>query len=308
MDALSRLLQLAQVRVLLDVRCLLGDLFVLPHAQLPQEAAFHLVLSGECRLRMAGRELLLAPGDFVLLPRGGDHVIESAAGGTGLEPPRLQPGGGLPVKTNLGAEDQAAVELLCGRYRYTGGAGQLLAHWLPELLQVNLLAGAPQQGLQALVDWLRSEAAAPPLPGAHAVMDGLGQALLGQALRAAPQMQLPAGLLPLLADARLAPSIRAVLDAPDSRWTIEALARTVAMSRASYARRFQALAGCGVAEFVLRLRIMQACAWLANSRRSVADVAEAVGYGSEAAFATAFKRVLGQTPARWRRAQLNDAD
>mgnify|MGYP002151035788 CR=1 FL=1 len=55
------------------------------------------------------------------------------------------------------------------------------------------------------------------------------------------------------------------------------------------------------AEFVLRLRIMQACAWLAEGQ-SIAGVAEAVGYGSEAAFVTAFKRVTGRTPARWRRA------
>ncbi len=36
---------------------------------------------------------------------------------------------------------------------------------------------------------------------------------------------------------------------------------------------------------------------------TVATVAQEVGYGSEAAFARAFKRLVGQPPAAWRRAQ-----
>ena len=33
----------------------------------------------------------------------------------------------------------------------------------------------------------------------------------------------------------------------------------------------------------------------------VADIAQAVGYAAEASFATAFRRVMGETPGRWRR-------
>ncbi|MDR2299287.1 MAG: AraC family transcriptional regulator [Comamonas sp.] len=305
MDALSRLLQLAQVQVSIDVRCLLGGGFVLPHAQLQQEAAFHHVLAGQCRLQLPGRELQLQAGDFVLLPLGSEHEVHSAlpirSVALQVQQPLMKTEPALPLKTNVQEQSDASVELLCGRFRYAQGAGQLLACWLPEVLHVSLKGVAPDSDLKVLLQWLRAEAQGAPRPGAHAVIDGLGQAMLALALRAAPQSPLPAGLLPLLADARLAASIRAVLDAPGRNWTIETLASTVAMSRATYARRFQALAGCGVAEFVLRTRIMQACAWLATGQ-SIAGVAEAVGYGSEAAFVTAFKRVVGQTPARWRRA------
>lgn len=309
MDALSHLLQLARVQVLLDLRCLLGGRFALPHAKQVREAAFHFVLSGQCRLQVAGRELCLRSGDFVLLPLGSAHLVQQAdgagdlAGDPAMEP-ELQQGAALALKTNVNAGQQASVELLCGRYRYASGAGELLARWLPEVLHIHLPDNASESGLQALLHWLRAEAAGSAQPGAHAVIDGLGQALLALALRAARQVELPAGLLPLLADERLGASVRAVLDAPQQPWTIEKLAASVAMSRATYARHFQALAGCGVAEFVLQLRMMQACDWLGDPQRSVADVAEAVGYGSEAAFATAFKRVLGQTPARWRKADI----
>ena len=323
MDALSQVLQWARVRVLLDVRCQLGGGFSLDHDALPGggdgvegEAAFHLVLAGQCRIQVAGRDVLARAGDLVLLTQGSRHVVsegEPLATAAALQPMpsvQLQAGGSLPVKTNVAAADDASVDLLCGRYRYASGAGQLMTRWLPEVLQVHLPSAQPpgDPGLQALMALLRREAGAAAQPGAHAIVDGLGQALLGMGLRAAAQgsSALPAGLLALLADARLAPSVRAVLAAPAQAWTIERLARSVAMSRATYARHFGAVAGCSVADAVLRLRMMQACDQLLQRQHSVAAVADAVGYGSEAAFATAFKRVMGETPVRWRRAQRVD--
>ncbi|MFL9937258.1 AraC family transcriptional regulator, partial [Paraburkholderia sp. RL18-103-BIB-C] len=39
---------------------------------------------------------------------------------------------------------------------------------------------------------------------------------------------------------------------------------------------------------------------LAQTRLSVAEIGEAVGYQSEAAFQRVFKRQVGMTPAQWR--------
>jgi AraC family transcriptional activator of mtrCDE len=54
MDALGLILDLVRARVMLDIRCLFGGQFDAPHADLPEgEAAFHLVLSGQCQLQLA---------------------------------------------------------------------------------------------------------------------------------------------------------------------------------------------------------------------------------------------------------------
>jgi AraC-like DNA-binding protein len=42
---------------------------------------------------------------------------------------------------------------------------------------------------------------------------------------------------------------------------------------------------------------------LREGTATVAAIAQEVGYDSEAAFARAFKRLVGQPPAAWRRAQ-----
>ncbi|WP_321938409.1 AraC family transcriptional regulator [Burkholderia cepacia] len=312
MDALSQLLSLGRSHVELDVRCLLGGPFAMPHDPLPPgEAAFHLVLAGTCRLHTAeGRTLQLADGDFVLLPAGGAHELLDAAAGRSRPVAALREhgaGGGavLPVKTNLDPAEPggASVDLLCGRFVYARGAGELLMRTLPHVLHVGLREASGFAPLQLLTSVLRTEASNGQ-PGAGAIVNALGQALLAYALRAYGRgARVPSGWLALAADARLGPSVQAVLQAPEKPWTVESLGDTSAMSRATYARHFRERAGMSVGAFVAQIRMMHACALLQDTQRGQAEIGQAVGYQSEAAFGKAFRAVLGTTPGRWRRAR-----
>ena len=313
MDALSQLLSLGRSHVELDVRCLLDGPFAMPHDPLPPgEAAFHLLLSGTCRLRTAdGRTLRLADGDFVLLPAGDAHDLSDVGGGgarppvASLREPGVAGGAVLPVKSNRDPADpaDASVDLLCGRFIYARGAGELLMRTLPRVLHVGLRAASGPASLQLLTSVLRAEASSAQ-PGARAIVNALGQALLAYALRAyGRDARVPAGWLALAADARLGPSIQAVLQAPEKPWTVESLGGASAMSRATYARHFREKAGMSVGAFVAQIRMMHACALLQDTQRGQAEIGQAVGYQSEAAFGKAFRAVLGTTPGRWRRAQ-----
>lgn len=312
MDALSHLLSLGRSHVELDVRCLLGGPFAMPHDPLsPGEAAFHLVLAGTCRLRTAeGLTLQLADGDFVLLPAGGAHELLDAGAGRSRPVAALREhgaGGGavLPVKSNLDSTEPggASVDLLCGRFVYARGAGELLMRTLPHVLHVGLREASGFAPLQLLTSVLRTEASNGQ-PGAGAIVNALGQALLAYALRAYGRgARVPSGWLALAADARLGPSVQAVLQAPEKPWTVESLGDTSAMSRATYARHFRERAGMSVGAFVAQIRMMHACALLQDTQRGQAEIGQAVGYQSEAAFGKAFRAVLGTTPGRWRRAQ-----
>jgi AraC-like DNA-binding protein len=53
--------------------------------------------------------------------------------------------------------------------------------------------------------------------------------------------------------------------------------------------------------YLTRWRMLQAARLLRESRATMAEVAEKVGYTSEAAFAKAFKRTLARTPGEVRR-------
>jgi AraC-like DNA-binding protein len=54
-------------------------------------------------------------------------------------------------------------------------------------------------------------------------------------------------------------------------------------------------------QYLAQWRMQLAAGRLASGTAKVAAIAEEVGYESEAAFSRAFKRLMGVSPAAWRR-------
>ena len=301
MDALSRLIQLAQLQGSLDVRCQFAGGFAVDHAESPRgEALFHLVLDGGCAIDPAGEAaIVLEAGDLVIVHRGAEHRIRYRAGRAPTSPIRLDNDGLLPLRRN--ADGHADLDLLCGRFRYAPASASLLLSALPATLKVSLREPTGMEALQALVALMRLEAGRRQ-PGALAVVTALTHALFALALRTYAAGDAPqAGLLPLLADARLGGAVHAMLMDPGRAWTLEELGRLVAMSRASFARHFGERAGMTPGECLTRLRMQIAADLLLRSRRRTGDIGQEVGYQSEAAFGKAFRQHMGTTPARFRR-------
>ena len=87
------------------------------------------------------------------------------------------------------------------------------------------------------------------------------------------------------------------LDAPS---LVSATARMVNMSDRGFSRRFQRATGQPAREFVLDRRMERARSLLSESRIPIEEIAARVGYADRAAFAKAFKRKTGATPASYR--------
>ena len=301
MDALSRLIQLAQLQGSLDVRCQFAGGFAVDHDQsAPGEALFHLVLDGGCAIEPAGEAtVVLDAGDLVIFPRGAAHRIRDRAGRVPAAPIRLEHDGLLPLRRH--ADGMPDLDLLCGRFRYAPASASLLLSTLPGTLKVSLRDSAGMQALQALVALMRLEAG-DRQPGALAVVTALTHALFALALRAyAASDRAQAGFLPLLADPRLGAAVQAMLADPARAWTLEDLGRLAAMSRASFARHFGERAGMTPGDCLARLRMQIAADLLLRTRRRTGDIGQDVGYQSEAAFGKAFRHYMGTTPARFRR-------
>jgi transcriptional regulator GlxA family with amidase domain len=88
--------------------------------------------------------------------------------------------------------------------------------------------------------------------------------------------------------------------APARAWTIAELAREVGLSRSRLAERFRHYLGESPMAYVAQWRLRLGAEILQTSDDSVAQVAAAVGYGSEAAFNRAFKREFASPPAAFR--------
>jgi AraC-like DNA-binding protein len=84
---------------------------------------------------------------------------------------------------------------------------------------------------------------------------------------------------------------------------VQELATRVGMSRSTFAERFRERAGETPIAYLTRWRMMLAGERLIQGREALARIAMSLGYESEHAFNTAFKRVMGQSPGRYARSE-----
>lgn len=81
------------------------------------------------------------------------------------------------------------------------------------------------------------------------------------------------------------------------------LARSAGLSRMHFAAQFRAATGMRPHEYLVRRRIQRAQEMLRTTSVPLVEVALSVGFQTQAHFTTVFRKLLGETPGRWRQAQ-----
>ena len=276
----------------------------LPGAEGPA-VFFHFVLEGRCRVRLeGGRESLEAgPGDMILLPHDDTHVLGSdlqlapldAAGMVSL------PAAGEMIQLRHGGGGEPT-RFVCGYLLCDRRMTRPLFDSLPRLLRIPL-GDAPGAGWVAdlLRVGVRETAAANP--GSASMLAKLSELLFVEAMRRYAA-SLPAGQkgwLAAMRDPQLGRALALMHAEPGRTWTVEDLAREVALSRSALGERFAELVGEPPMQYLTRWRLALAAQSLRAGAESVGRIAERIGYDSEAAFNRAFKREFGAPPAKWRR-------
>lgn len=271
------------------------------HTDAVPGALFHVVLSGRAVLTRDAdpTPVHLEPGALVILPAGEAHTMAGVERGevVPITSARRTPGpAGVALVDHGGGGE--ATRILCGIFRLQHRAAEGLLSMLPPVLRV----AQPSAILQATLALVEAELDA-HRPGVDAVLTRLCDLVFIHVLRA-HVASLPAhaaGLLGALGDAQIAESMTLMHRRPGDDWTVAGLASAVGMSRSSFAERFARLVGTSPMQYLTRWRVHVALGALADGRSSTAEVAFSVGYSSEDAFSRAFRRVMGQTPAAWRR-------
>lgn len=109
------------------------------------------------------------------------------------------------------------------------------------------------------------------------------------------------GWLAALRDVQIGRALALLHEAPGQAWTVDELAREVAMSRSLLATRFASLVGESPMQYLMRWRLALAARALRSGSDAISRVAERSGYETEAAFSRAFKREFGLPPSTWRK-------
>jgi AraC-like DNA-binding protein len=79
------------------------------------------------------------------------------------------------------------------------------------------------------------------------------------------------------------------------------MAAAAGLTRMHFAAQFRAATGMRPHDFLLQRRIDRAQQMLRNPELALVDVALSVGFQTQAHFSTVFKRLVRETPHRWRR-------
>jgi AraC-like DNA-binding protein len=254
---------------------------------------------GRCWLALEGEEpLALQTGDCFLLPRGRPFRMASDLT---LPPDDWQshftrpPNGGI-ARINGGGNFTS----IGGHFTLEGGPAGLLLEELPPV--VHLRSDADRAALRWSIERLRQELT-DPQPGGFLVADHLIHMMLVQVLRLhlAEGRRAGVGWLFALADRQIGAAITAIHDDPAHRWTVQALAARAGMSRSVFAARFKETVGASPMDYLTRWRMLLAGDRLENTRDPVSVIALSLGYESESAFSTAFKRVMGCAPRQYGR-------
>ena len=200
--------------------------------------------------------------------------------------------------------DGPVVRVVCGKFHYAGNTtGHPVLSALPEVVHVPGMSADPQ--LQGIIRIIASETAGGQ-PGSRAVATRLTEVLFVLAVRAwteraASTAETGPSWLTALRDPRIGTTLSLMHEEPHRDWTVESLARTVAMSRPAFARQFKAMVGLTPVAYLSRVRIDLAARMLRDTDEPVGSIAQAIGYSSEFAFSRAFSREHHIAPGRYRR-------
>ncbi len=88
----------------------------------------------------------------------------------------------------------------------------------------------------------------------------------------------------------------------DAAFTVAELAEVACLSPAHFARCFKAATGVPPHAYLSSQRLERAKRRLADDAEGIAEIALASGFSSQANFMRAFRRSVGVSPARYRRA------
>lgn len=236
--------------------------------------AFHkvlYVLAGKAELRRNGssRGIVCGAGGVLLVDAGTSHTL------TDLEP--------------------ATILLLCFSPRWLGNVPDLARLWPVTLRRTEAsltLPGATRLRVESL--WRRALfEQGRAQPGAEAIVFACAAEIVAQLART--ELLTPGHP----AELRIRALAAEVAGSFMEKWTIDAAAARVAMSRRSFTSYFRAQMGTSFWDYLERLRVDHAARLLRDGEHTVVGVMFSSGFTDLTTFYRAFRRRHGTSPKRW---------
>lgn len=250
------------------------------------------------------RRVELEAGDIVIFPHGDAHYLGNGLSVTPLDSFKTfkrNLSEGLKL-ARLGGGGEVT-RFVCGFMACEPRLSEVLLAGLPKIFKVRITDEPSDQWLENSIRFSVGESDGSD--GSRLVLAKLSELLFVETLRRYIS-GLPVDQIGWLAGARdpsIGEALALIHKDPEHPWTVAQLARRVGLSRTRFAERFQHFLGESPIAYLSKWRLKLGADLLQSTEDSVAEVAIAVGYGSEAAFNRAFKREFNCPPAQFRRSR-----
>jgi len=280
---------------------------ILPGAQ--HLISYHVVLSGRCWCRgPGGPALRLDAGDVIVIPHGDpyalSHPVDAACAWPSEEVVEffhLMAKHELPFVVEEGGGGSDQVQVLCGFLGCDVRPFNPILSALPRVLRVPRVPDTHDR-LDSLIEFAMAERRE-QRAGSDSVLLRIAELMFVEVVRRHLESLAPeqTGWLAGLRDPIVARALSLLHRQPARAWTLQMLADESAVSRSALAERFAHLVGVPPMHYLKQWRMQNAARMLRDGDAKIAAVAAAVGYESEAAFSRAFARMVGASPASWRK-------
>ena len=260
---------------------------------------FNAVTKGSCWIAVegVGEPQELEQGDCFLLPSGRPFVLASDLSQPKMSAETVYAEGCDRTGICNGGRD---FSLVGARFEFSGEQAHALFDSLPAVVAARESSDQASV-LRWSLDRFEREIQERG-PGASLIAEHLAHIMLIQVLRlhVASERSPGTGWLSALADPQLCAAMAAMHGDISRRWSLEELGKAAGMSRSGFASRFKQVAGISPMEYLARWRMHIAADRLRTTSHIILRIANSVGYESDAAFSTAFKKALGQSPRKYR--------
>nr|WP_282448018.1 AraC family transcriptional regulator [Pseudomonas fragi] len=310
-DLINELLRGMRLRGVEYRRIQAGPVFGLGFTEKPGHAWFHFIAVGNAVLRMEdGTSYELTAGNAVFISHGAAHQLLSHPDAPVLDINRLD---GAPLGDTVSAVDTGAdasptpsTILFSGCMEFELGSIHGLGRLMPGLMLIDA-GGQRYPGLVPILTTMEREVSAARI-GFAGILARLADVVAAMVVRGWVECACgnASGLVAALRDPRLAGALLALHQQPGRDWTVAQLAEHCNTSRSVFADRFQVTIGMAPLRYVTELRMRLASQWLTLERLPIEEVAQRLGYTSQAAFSRAFKRITGKTPGLSRKVRQPD--
>jgi AraC-like DNA-binding protein len=314
MDILSDILHVAGLRRrLLDLHALTPEAAL----RFPCDRSFglHAVTRGRAFVHAPNLDepLELQAGDLVLMARGCVHLLsldrEPPARSTTVPIARFV-GGGIAgdAATAVPAEGAAArTQVISAAYQLWHAPLHPFLRSLPPWFVVRGHSLPQLSALPLTLGLLDRELGDEGL-GATSATHGLLDALFAFALREIAERESPGapGWQHAIADRPIRQVLTLMHGNLGHGWTLEELGQQAGLSRSALAERFRSALGDTPLNHLRTLRMQKAMQLLADTRQTLEQVAQAVGYQDAFGFSKVFKRTTGQSPRQFREQDAAD--